>query len=193
MLHILVSNSTYNNYVKRYNNDVIYKGFKIYTYIEFRKKVFEIFDTYFENTEYQISSYKFDERLSNYHKTEGYQIFFKTNSNNEYRIDLIPIKNFNDNINSDFVYSLSFTLSHRDILDINYEDFTNLNETKEVLMRIGDIILNLDIPKNYVIGNTILQKKINIYMKVASVFDGFNIKMDKCDGFLNDIGLYIWK
>ena len=117
-----------------------------------------------------------------------------TKSNNEYRIDLIPIKNYNKDISSDFVWYISFTLSKYDINDINYEELTGLNEEKEVLLRISDILNNFTIDKIFIIGNTFLEKKIRLYKNfMIYAFTNYNIKMDYCKGFIDNKGLYIWK
>lgn len=191
--NLMVSYKSYIDYVSKNKTDRLDKFLKIYTYKEFRKSVFESFDKLYQNTQYVISGHTFKKEYSNYINTNGYQIFFKTDSNIEYRIDLIPVTNYNKNINSKFVWNISFTTSNKPVQDINYEELTGLNETKEVLLRMGDILNKINIPKYFIIGDTLLQKKINIYKNfLILVFPNYNIEMSYCAGFLNDKGLYIW-
>lgn len=193
--HLIVSNKTYIDYIKEHKTDRIDKFIKIYTFEKFKEKsIIESFDKLYNDTQYKIQNKTFDKKYTNYQDPNGFQIWFETNSGNEYRIDLVPIKNFNNKISSDFVWSISFTLSKYDINDINYEELTGLKEEKEVLMRIGDILNKIDIPKYFVIGNTILEKKIKIYKNLLLlVFPNYNIEMSYCEGFINDNALYIWK
>jgi len=190
---ILVTNGTYKNYINTYNTDRIDKFLKIYTFERFNK-IYESFDKRYPNIKYDVSHIIFDKKYTNYNITNGYELRFLTNSNTKYRIDLIPIKNFNKNINSKFVWYISFTLDKYDINDDQYENLTGLNEEKEVFMRIGEILNNFDIDKNFVIGNTSLQKKIKLYNNfIYLVFPNYNIQMDYCEGFIDNQGLYIWK
>jgi len=192
---IPVTNKTYIEYINIHKNDRISRFLKIYTFERFNEKiVLESFDKLYKNTKYEIKTNSFDKKLTNYKSNDGYQIWFKTDSENEYRIDLIPIKNFNINIESDFVWSISFTLDKYDSDDIYYERLTNLGEEKEVLIRIGDILNTVDIIKYFVIGNTLLEKKIRIYKQLLLfVFPNYNIEMSYCEGFIDNKGLYIWK
>jgi hypothetical protein len=194
--HIPTTNKTYINYINNHNNtDRLSKFLKIYTFEKFKESaILESFDKLYKDTKYEIKSKIFDKKFTNYESNVGYQIWFKSNSENEYRIDLIPIKNYNINIKSDFVWSISFTLSKYDINDFYYEEMTNLREEKEILIRIGDIINKIDIDKNFIIGNTILEKKIRVYKSIlVLVFPDYNIEMNYCEGFIDNKGLYIWK
>jgi len=192
--YISTTNETYINYINNHRTDRISTFLKIYTFEKFNEKnVLESFDKKYEDTEFDIISFNFDSGHSNYN-IPGYKIFFKTNSENKYRIDLAPLLNFNKEINSDFIWNISFTLDKYDIYDIDYEDLTGLGEEKEVLVRIGNILDKIDIPKYFIIGDTELQKRIRIYKHVLSiVFPNYNIKMDYCEGLFNNKGLYIWK
>lgn len=193
--NLIVSNITYKNYINSHKTDRLDKFIKIFTIEKFNETIIiESFDKTYFNTPYKIKPKLFDKKYTNYEYPFGFQIWFKTNSDNEYRIDLIPVKNFNEKISSNFVWSVSFTLSKYDIIDINYEELTGLMEEREVLLRIGDILDDIKIPKYFIIGNTILEKKIKIYKHILLlVFPNYNIEMSYCDGFLNDKGLYIWK
>ena len=92
------------------------------------------------------------------------------------------------------MWSISFTLDKYDVYNVNYEELTGLGEEKEVLIRVGDVLNKIDIPKNFVIGNTILDKKIKIYKHIlVLVFPDYNIDMNYCEGFIDNKGLYIWK
>jgi hypothetical protein len=193
--NLIVSNITYKNYINLHKSDRIDKFIKIFTIEKFNESIIlEIFDKKYINTLYKIKSKTFDKKYTNYEHPLGFQIWFKTDSGNEYRIDLIPIKNFNKRVESKFIWSVSFTLSEYDINDINYEELTGLMEEREVLLRVGDILNDIKIPKYFVIGNTILEKKIKIYKHILLlVFPDYDIELDYCEGFLNDKGLYIWK
>jgi hypothetical protein len=192
---ISTTNKTYINYVNNHNlSDRISTFLKIYTFERFNRNVIlESFDKKYDDTECEIEFFKFDSSYSNYDKS-GYKIWFKTESGNKYRIDLAPLKNFNSKINSEFVWNISFTLDKYDVDDFEYDDLTALNEEKEVLVRIGNILDNINIPKYFIIGDTVLQKKIRIYKHILSiVFPNYNIDMNYCEGLLNNKGLYIWK
>jgi len=192
--YISTTNKTYIDYVKKYNNDRIDKFLKIYTFEKFNEKlVLESFDKKYEDTEFEIISFNFDSSHSNY-SLSGYKIWFKTDSGNKYRIDLAPLVNFNKEINNDFVWNISFTLDKNDVYDLDYEDLTGLGEEKEVLVRIGNILDRIDIPKYFIIGDTILEKRIRVYKHILSiVFPNYNIDMNYCEGLFNSRGLYIWK
>ena len=192
--YISTTNKTYIDYVKKYNNDRIDKFLKIYTFEKFNEKiVLESFDKKYEDTEFEIVPFDFDSSHSNYNMS-GYKIWFKTDSGNKYRIDLAPLVNFNKEINNNFVWNISFTLDKHDVYDVDYEDLTGLGEEKEVLVRIGNILDRIDIPKYFIIGDTILEKRIRVYKHVLSiVFPNYNIEMNYCEGLFNSKGLYIWK
>ena len=187
MIYLLVSNNTYKDYILEHKTERLDKFIKIYTIERFNESVI------LESFVYPDTPYN-DKKYTNFEPPIGYQIWFKTNSDNEYRIDLIPVKNFDEKIPSPFVWSISFTLSKYDINDINYEELTGLMEEKEVLLRVGDILDKLKIPKFFVIGDTLLNKKIKIYKHIIFfVFSNYKIEISYCEGFLNNKGLYIWK
>ena len=193
--YLLTTNKTYINYVNNHNRtDRLSKFLKIYTFERFNsEKIFESFDKLYKDTKYEIVEYHFDLRYSNYDGF-GYKIWFETNSKNKYRIDLTPLKNFNSEIKNDYVFNISFTLDKYDPDDLEYDNLTGLNEEKEVLLRIGDILNKLDIPKYFIIGEVSIEKKMRIYKHIlALVFKDYEIKMDYCEGFPNNKGLYIWK
>ena len=107
---------------------------------------------------------------------------------------MAPLKNFNSKINSEFIWNISFTLDKYDVDDTDYEKFTGLNEEKEVLVRVGNILNKIQIPKYFIIGDTEIQKRIRVYTHVLSiVFPNYNIDMSYCEGLFNNKGLYIWK
>ena len=189
---LMVNEATYKNYINLHKSNKLDNNFKIQTPKIYRNKVFETFDKLYSNTLFTIIDYKFDSSFSNYNM-KGFKIFFKTNSDNEYRIDLEPVKNYLEDIDSDFVWSISFTISDKNILDPSYEDITSLNETREVLHRIGDILSKIDIVKYFVIGNTLEEKRLTIYKNfILIVFPDYKIKMNYCEGFIDNKGLYIW-
>ena len=195
MIYLLVSNNTYKDYILDHQTERLDKFIKIYTIERFNESlILESFDKTYPDTPYKLKPKTFDKKYTNFEPSIGYQIWFKTNSDNEYRIDLIPIKNFNEKIPSPFVWNISFTLSKYDINDINYEELTGLMEEKEVLLRVADILDNIKIPKFFVIGDTLLNKKNKIYKHIIFfVFSNYKIEMSYCEGFLNNKGLYIWK
>jgi hypothetical protein len=193
--YISTTNKTYTDYVNSHNRtDRLSTFLKIYTFEKFNEKlVLESFDKKYDDTKFEIESFRFDSSHSNYDKS-GHKIWFKTESGNKYRIDLSPLKNFNSHINNDFVWNISFTLDKYNVDDVEYEDLTSLNEEKEVLVRVGNILDRIDIPKYFIIGDTELQKRIRIYKHIVSiVFPNYNIDMNYCEGLFNNKGLYIWK
>ena len=129
-LQLLASHITLEKYIKEHNTLRIDKFVKLYTYNGFQKNVMESFDKLYANTDFEKNEYRFGNEYSNYLDEVGYQIFFKTNSNTEYRIDIIPVKNLNSKIDSDFVWSISFTLSENPIHSEEYEKLTELFEEK---------------------------------------------------------------
>ena len=93
MKHLIVSNETLKSFLKENKTSRLDKSTKLYTYSGFRHKVFEeLFDRLYPNTEYTIKKHDFGKTFSNYRDTIGYQIKFETDSDNLYRIDLIPVK-----------------------------------------------------------------------------------------------------
>jgi len=193
-LQLLASHKTLENYLKEHSNLKLDKFINLYTYPEFQRYIIESFDKLYTNTEFIINEYAFGNEYSNYYDGKGYQIFFKTNSGIEYRIDLMPVVNYNDKIKSDFVWNISFTLSEHDIKSEDYEKLTELHEEKEVLIRIGDILNRLNINKNFVIGQTIDPRKINLYQNILLyVFKDYNTELNYCEGMINKKGLYVWK
>lgn len=198
--HILVSIDTFEKYYSIHKTNRLDKFLKIYTFGRFNaREIFESFDKDYPDTEYEMKPFTFDEKWTNYKDEDGnkirdgYKIWFETNSKTKYRIDLIPIKNFNPNINSKFVWSISFTLDKYEVGNSHYEELTELNETKEVLIRIGNILNQIDIPKYFVIGNTDEENKIELYEDfILYVFKAYNIEMSYCEGFKDNKGLYIW-
>jgi hypothetical protein len=192
-LQLIASHQTLEKYIKEHNNLKLDKFINLYTYPEFQNNIIESFDKLYFNTEYKIYDYIFNDEYSNYKNHNGYQIFFETDSKTEYRIDLIPVINYNKNINSDFVWSLSFTLKKYDINSEDYEKLTELYEEKEVLIRVGDILNQLDIEKYFVIGKTIDPRKLNLYKNVLLyVFKNYNIDFNYCEGMIDNKGLYAW-
>ena len=193
--YISTTNKTYIDYVNNHNrSDRLSTFLKIYTFEKFNENlVLESFDKKYDDTKFEIESFRFDSSHSNYDKS-GYKIWFKTVSDNKYRIDLAPLKNFNSKINSEFIWNISFTLDKYEVYDAEYEDLTSLNEEKEVLVRVGNILDRIDIPKYFIIGDTELQKRIRVYKHVISiVFPNYNVDMSYCEGLFNNKGLYIWK
>ena len=193
-LQLFVSNQTLSDYIKNHNNTKLDKFISLYTYNGFQKIMFESFDKIYQNTEYKMYNYIYKKEFSNYGNGEGYQIFFKTDSNNEYKIDLIPIKNYNNIIKSDFVWNIAFTLSNRNVQSDSYEELTNLHEEKEVLLRVGDILDKINIPKYFAIGNTIDPRKINLYKHILMyVFKDYKVDLSYCECMFDDKAIYIFK
>lgn len=193
-IQLLTSQLTLYNYVKDNNSIKIDRFVSLYTYPEFQKKIVESFDKIYSDTKFKVIDNVFDSEYSNYKDHKGYQIFFNTDSGVEYRIDLIPVINYNVKINSDFVWLISFTLNTNDIDSLEYEKLTNLFEEKEVLIRIGNILNQLNIDKNFIISQTIDPRKIKLYKNILFyVFKNYNVDLSYCDGMVDNKGLYIWK
>ena len=179
-LQLIASHKTLENYIKEHNNLKLDKFINLYSYPEFQTNIIESFDKIYSNTKYKIVNQVFNKEYSNYKNGDVYQIFFETNSNK--------------NITSDFVWSISFTLKKYDINSEEYEKLTELYEEKEVLIRVGDILNQLNIEKNFVIGKTIDPRKMNLYKNILLyVFKNYNIELDYCKGMIDNKGLYVWK
>lgn len=98
-----------------------------------------------------------------------YKILFKTNSNTEYKLDLIKIKSeskWEDLIH----YSISFSLSNSN--SDNYHELTMLKELYELFDRIMYILLDFINDKKiiFVIGNPFDKRKNILYMDFIESF-----------------------
>lgn len=104
----------------------------------------------------------------------NYHVFFKSNSDTEYVVDIIC---FNDNV-SPFpnypLYNISFTTKEQYDTP-EYETVTNKNESIEILGSIINIfrVMDINIKNNiknpiYVIGETNDIKKINFYRNIIN-------------------------
>lgn len=90
-----------------------------------------------------------------------YLITFSSNSNNEYRLDLIKDKEDDD------IYHIAFSLKYSNKQD--YEKLTDLNESKEVFAKLAYILKNVQkilYIKEYCIGATGDIKKDRIYQNI---------------------------
>jgi hypothetical protein len=109
-------------------------------------QVNEMFDGIY--TDYEFSSESTNENIC---------VVFYTNSDTKYRFDLSKEKNTD-------IYHLSFTLDNRN--KNNYDDLSELNESKEVFGKLSYILKDLT-PKfniiEYCIGATGNAEKDNIY------------------------------
>lgn len=130
------------------------------------------------------------EYTSSNHPNNGLKIVFKTNSETEYRLDLLFIEEFNEVINH-----ISFTLNKStfdiipgnihdyDIMNSEYDKPTGKKEMIEILNRIHFILKDLvsknKINNSFCIGSTEIIEKNNIYeyfLKVVVGNDGFEKK-----------------
>ena len=114
------------------------------------------------------------EYTSSNHPNNGLKLIFKTNSETEYRLDLLFIEEFNEVINH-----ISFTLNKStfdiipdnnhdyDIMNSEYDKPTGKKEMIEILNRIHFILRDLvsknKINNSFCIGSTEIIEKNNIY------------------------------
>lgn len=154
--HFIDYQSKYNTYyLDKKNKYLIWSPSKSYILNGF-KPVLEMYDgTY---TDYTFSEESTDQQIC---------IIFKTSSETKYRLDLSIEPNTN-------IYHIAFSLDNIDIE--NYEEITNLNESKEVFSRIAYILrdlrkkLNID---EYCIGATGNIKKDVLYSKMMRYVDSW--------------------
>jgi hypothetical protein len=159
-LHILVKIGDFINYQNKYGHNRLDKWYKIYSASK-TKTLFELSsgklyeEEIFSGLE---TNYKLDE-LNN----DCYIIKFISNSNTEYRFDLLKEPNLN-------IYHLGFSLYDNNLNKIEeYESLTDKNEALEVFNRLIWILKDINPKLNieeYCIGATgdIRKDKIYQYM-----------------------------
>lgn len=151
---ILYQEKTGDYYLDKKNKYIIYSPSKNKILNNF-EEVNEIFNG--TKTDYVINK-----------NNNDYLILFKSNSNINYRIDLIK------DINNIDLYHIGFSLLTRDTN--NYDKLTNLNESKEVFSKVIYILKNVDTTigsPEYCIGATGNLKKDRIYQYMMRFIDGW--------------------
>lgn len=188
MNYLYVSFKTFEEYYNKFKTDKLYKFYKIQTskYIKEHPfiKLNEIFNKDYSDVEYEVY----------YSDNEITTIKFKTSNLNVYRLDLLKMKNYCKEIDDEFVYNISFTDWYRDVE--KYEELTNKNEIYELLSKIGFILRDYNKDKNqsYCIGLTLDDRKNNLYNYfLRIVFKDYKIRLDYCDGLINNKAIYIFK
>jgi hypothetical protein len=189
----LVSSETYKKYYESYNSYKIDNNSYIQcTKFEKMFKLNEIFDRKLE-TEYTIHK-----QINNITGFEDIYYLFKTKSNTEYRLDLIPIED-NTIIYPKFI-SVSFSLSKNNPIDstpIDYDKLTDKNEMMELMSRILYLmdIFEKDYGNNiFMIGYSDNNKKMNIYeYLIRIVFKDYRLEKIKTDIFPGGYSLFMIK
>lgn len=185
--YLYVSHYTFNEYYNKFKNNRLSKFIKITTskYINENPliKLNEIFDKDYSDVKYNVV----------YSDDDITTLKFETNKN-KYRLDLLKMKNYCKEIEDDFVYNISFTELNRDVDE--YEMLTNKKEIYEILGKIGYILKDFNKCKNhsYLIGLSNDERKNKLYdYFLRIVFNNYKIRYDYCEGFVNNMGIYILK
>jgi hypothetical protein len=144
---------------------------------------------------FQIEKSKFYENEYNFTAN------FKTLSENEYIIDLILIKEYENQFKNNNILNISFTLAKNRTFDNykKYEEETKINEHFEIIKRLMFIIPDSlkKIKKNYsniilLINETENPQKINFYRNVIK--DSFSdvIEIEDTSNFTNGLKAYYY-
>jgi hypothetical protein len=178
MKYLYTTSEHYKKFLESNKSNRIHKNLKIWTSGSKNNllKINEIFETPID-TKYSVET----------HPNNGLKITFNTNSNTNYRLDLLFIEEFGKLINH-----ISFTLNNSifdvipnndedyDKMNIEYHNPTGKNEMIEVLNRIHFILRDLVSKKiiinNFCIGGSEIIEKDKIYeyfLKVVVGEDGF--------------------
>jgi len=188
---------TYDNFVKFYKTDRI-KKFEKLSYnkkIPTSDSIKEIFNSDVKELDFELKM-----NSSQHVKNDSdYTYYFKSKSNNTYRLDLIKFKEDNTNIKNfelhDKVFiSISYTLSDRN--SENYDDLTDLNEPYDLLMRVKFLIK--DYKNNYMKNDEVFmfgkpqEQKTNIYKYILKYcFPDCKLLTDHASLFDGNLGFYI--
>lgn len=186
MKYLETTYEQYQNFITFEKSERLSKNLKIFAKdlskinIFSKTKINEIFDSEIK-TKYNIHK-------DNYNNLS---IYFKTNSNTEYRLDLIKYNEEDKGI----VYHIGFSLWNVEIND--YDVLTEKHEMIEILNRIkyiiNDIIINNLLERNYfcIGADVLLKKKNDIYQYFLKIVLGKN-KFKKLQTKLYDSnwGLY---
>ena len=143
----------------------------------------EIFDKDYSKVNYKVI-YSDDDIIT---------IKFDTNKST-YRLDLLKTKNYCKEIEEDYVYNISFTEFNRKIE--KYEELTNKKDIYAIFGKIGYILRDYNKEKNYsyCIGLTLDSRKNSIYSHfLRIVFKDYKIRLDYCEGFVDNKAIYIFK
>lgn len=187
------------NQFKTFENSKLDKITNITTGSKFIKdsfignKVNEIFDKHIP-TEYSVH-----DRKSPIYNDYDYIFYFKTQTNIEYRIDIL--KHDDDKVKYNNMYSILFSLKKNDPYKSKvdeYEELTDKNEMIEILNRIRYILKDW-ISKNnlnitFVIGKSDIERKNKIYKYFIRIcFPDYNIKYDYSSHYFDNKAFYIYK
>lgn len=146
-----------------------------------------------------VTKYSVESRKSPIYNDDDYIFKFKTNSNIEYRIDLL--KHEDEKVEYSNMYSVLFSLAKNDPYSSNIDDYEQLTDKYqmiEILNRIRYIIedwveqtkLNL----TFVIGKSDIEKKNNIYKYFIKIcFPTYKIKYDYSSHYFDNKAFYIYK
>ena len=188
MKYLFTKQEHYRLFVESNKTDRISKGLKIYT----------------TSKDDLFSSFKLNEEIFNQPLPTKYifktdednkkEILFKSNSDNEYRLDIF----FINEVDKGFVSHTSFSLADKSIEDTEeYEKLTNKNEMIEILNRVHyilkDLVKNYKIPDYIYIGGTEIEKKNIIYQYFLKVIVGERgFKKLNTTNYKTKYGLYFY-
>jgi hypothetical protein len=194
---------TYNDFLNENNTAKIDKDIKIVSDAGVNKnlkninRIDEIFNTDYNNIKYDIEKYK----SPIYHDEENITYFFDSKNGNEYRLDLVVLKENDDDLkdkrlhNKKFI-SVSFSIGNA--TELNYDDITNKNELYDVMSRLKYLIkLNEDLILNdyvFMFGKPD-DGKLKMYEYFIKIcFPDYKLIIDYTSGFPNtNIGFYLIK
>jgi hypothetical protein len=176
MKYIKTTIESYNKYLENYHTDKISKDEKLYC---------SPFSS--NHPLYEVEYHPKNTNINLYKNNNDYKFIFETNSQNEYRLDLIEIKP-ESKWNNLIHYSVSFTLSDRNTS--NYHELTMLKEIYELFDRIMYLLIyfvnNINKDVVFVIGNPFDKRKDLLYMDFIESFkkyDKISIYKDKSSFF----------
>ena len=205
--HLRVSFETYNQYLTENKNNRLSKFVKIYPPSNFPPKytnINEIFDTEYEDVKYEDFILPNDN--PNYDNKMNYKYIFKSNKGNEYRLDLVYIKELDESklkheeLKDKEFYSISYSLNNRN--KDNYDDLTGEYEIYDLISRIkyllNEFIKKYEIDEHNIIfmfGDPNVEYKLDMYKYlIIKCFKDYRIVVDYTSGFDNtNIGYYLLK
>jgi len=202
MIYYKTSIFTYYEFLKENKTDRLSKTEKIKydtgisKYLKI-KKINEIFDKELDYLDYDIEVYKHPV----YENEENIIYFFNTEKNNRYRLDLVILKENNDDLKDIRLHNkkfISVSFSKFDTTEDDYDKETNLYELYDIMSRIRYLIkLNeYKIENNYVfMFGKPNENKINMYEYFIKIcFPNYILVKDYTSGFKwTDVGYYLYK
>jgi hypothetical protein len=200
MFYYKTSLFTYNEFIKENKSNRLSKNEKIkyntgvvkYLNIE---NINEVFDKELNYLDYDIESYKHKV----YRDEKNITYFFNSKKNNRYRLDLVILKENNEDLKDKRLHNkkfISVSFSKFDATDYDYDNETNLYELYDVMSRIRYLIkINEHKMKNnyiFMFGKP-NDNKINMYEYFIKIcFPDYKLIKDYTSGFkFTNVGYYL--